>query len=933
MRTLKKTLCLVLALVMCLGMFTVAFADNGVDNLSKFTDAKDVTYAEAADYLVAAGVVHGVSGDRLNPNGTLTRAEAATLVAYMMLGKEAADAYIPTELPFTDVSKSHWAAGYIQYAANEGYISGRGNGMFDPDANITGLEMASILLRVLGYGAKQDTTLTWPAGIQAKSLALGMFNDVISAASLSEVNRDKAFQMVFNTMTKIATVQYNASVGVYFTGTEFGKDQAFKAGDNNFYSPTSITSTGRTAPNTLGFKNYGFVEVADDEDPLGYPFYYWAKSNNPAKPLTDDYPAYNDLPIDITPQTTPKSLANSLSTGGVNIIVNGKETAVGSSDLDTAAKRQTVAEKIINAVKAGYTVDPINTDGKGLITDVIIKEEFMGEVKTVTPADGPVAASVVIKVFSGNETPVEVTLSEDDYDIGGLKEKDIVIVVPVAKVVASDGYTIDISTSTNIESNKAISVSKATPIVASATKYTASPSETVTFDNTTYNFAGNCAGGSNAAPFVAKGSYELGDKNTYDFYLNEANVVLGVTTHSVEAVVPNFVYITEIEGKTTTESLFGETNGVAMKAKGYLPDGKEVIFDLEVKNSKAGETVNLIDPADAVGGNAAVPSTTTTSTDADKKYVDLGDAKYQAVMGKYPDISNVLPAVYVYATNDKDLTTLKKIPTNAADRTVAGVEYNAACSNSYTGDIEPDKAVVPNISGAFANASTKLALVTRDGVLTYDGFAAFPKPKTELTTAKVFWVTTKTTAGGTSIANIVVVGATAPTEAPPVSVLALTKTQYSVSLNEKGEKIRTYNFVDGEGNPVPLNIADDAADVGDLDNVGVFELKVKGDVIDKEANAITQITKSTSTSGSLVVGTVSNIADGQIVVLTDGTGTTNVGYPCKITSAYDTSAVDSSSNADPMKWKVDTIEVGDWVVLVVDNSPQKNVTTAFILAN
>ena len=35
---------------------------------------------------------------------------------------------------FTDVPGSHWAAGYVNYAANFGIIAGRGNGIFDPEA-------------------------------------------------------------------------------------------------------------------------------------------------------------------------------------------------------------------------------------------------------------------------------------------------------------------------------------------------------------------------------------------------------------------------------------------------------------------------------------------------------------------------------------------------------------------------------------------------------------------------------------------------------------------------------------------------------------------------------------------------------------------------------------------------------------------------------
>ena len=79
MRNLKKILALVLALVMSMSLVTIA-------NASDFTDADDITYEEAADVMSTIGVIEGFEDGSFDPDGTLTREQAAKLVTYMLLG-------------------------------------------------------------------------------------------------------------------------------------------------------------------------------------------------------------------------------------------------------------------------------------------------------------------------------------------------------------------------------------------------------------------------------------------------------------------------------------------------------------------------------------------------------------------------------------------------------------------------------------------------------------------------------------------------------------------------------------------------------------------------------------------------------------------------------------------------------------------------------
>ena len=162
MRTLKKSLALVLALVMVLGLGVVgASADNALDN---YTDTGDIgdAYLEAVGVLTGLGIVDGMTDTTIEPDGTYTRAQAAKIVATMLLGVDAADSLKATTAPFEDVPTYHWASGYIAYCVEAGIIDGYSDGTFRPNQPITRGEMAKIIANFanLNKGTKSFTDLS-----------------------------------------------------------------------------------------------------------------------------------------------------------------------------------------------------------------------------------------------------------------------------------------------------------------------------------------------------------------------------------------------------------------------------------------------------------------------------------------------------------------------------------------------------------------------------------------------------------------------------------------------------------------------------------------------------------------------------------------------------------------------------------------------------
>ena len=99
--------------------------------------------------LYTEGIINGSTGadGRLyfNPNSSLTRAQAAT-----MIGRTQEKGYGTVELTFTDAGKiPDYAAYYIQTMAAQGVISGYTDGSFKPQAKITRGQMAKILYNLM----------------------------------------------------------------------------------------------------------------------------------------------------------------------------------------------------------------------------------------------------------------------------------------------------------------------------------------------------------------------------------------------------------------------------------------------------------------------------------------------------------------------------------------------------------------------------------------------------------------------------------------------------------------------------------------------------------------------------------------------------------------------------------------------------------------
>ena len=195
MRNLKRALSLALAAAMLIGMMVVGASAVSYND---FSDSEEIVNKDAVSMLTTLGVINGKEdGSYFDPTGNVTRAEMAKMISVMLSNNENCDdLYMTVNSGLTDIANS-WARGYINYCYTLDIIAGRGNGTFDPTANVTGVEAAKMLLAALGYEAEIEGLVGTDWDLNTASLAheLGIFRNFTKDVN-APLNRDDAALLI-----------------------------------------------------------------------------------------------------------------------------------------------------------------------------------------------------------------------------------------------------------------------------------------------------------------------------------------------------------------------------------------------------------------------------------------------------------------------------------------------------------------------------------------------------------------------------------------------------------------------------------------------------------------------------------------------------------------------------------------------------------------
>ena len=120
-----------------------------------FTDVSedDWFYADAA-YLYEKGVMKGTADETFAPGRSVTRGQLAAAL-YRMAGEPA----VTAKAAFTDVPADYWCAAAITWAAENGVVTGYGDGGFRPADAVQRQELAAMLFRFAVYQGMSAVTL------------------------------------------------------------------------------------------------------------------------------------------------------------------------------------------------------------------------------------------------------------------------------------------------------------------------------------------------------------------------------------------------------------------------------------------------------------------------------------------------------------------------------------------------------------------------------------------------------------------------------------------------------------------------------------------------------------------------------------------------------------------------------------------------------
>ena len=191
MKNLRRLLSLIIVLSMLLS-FNMSVSQAAVFDDVPYTHK----YAEAINLLSGLGIITGYGNGDFKPEGTITRAEAATIIV-RTLGLD--DNVTKGATMFSDVPASHWASGYINIAVENGIINGFPEGTFLPEDNVTYEQIVKMVVCAIGHDAKANELGGYPHGfIRAASDA--KVTKGISGSGSTPAPRGLVAQLIYNAL-------------------------------------------------------------------------------------------------------------------------------------------------------------------------------------------------------------------------------------------------------------------------------------------------------------------------------------------------------------------------------------------------------------------------------------------------------------------------------------------------------------------------------------------------------------------------------------------------------------------------------------------------------------------------------------------------------------------------------------------------------------
>ena len=621
MKNLKKVLALVLVVAMMASFAVSAGA-------ASFTDNAKIVYNDAVKLLSNLDVINGFTDGSFNPEGNVTRAQTAKMIAYIMNGGEDASSTFAASAKFNDVANGYWAANSIGYCATKEIVAGAGNNLYYPNNDVTGVQLAKMALVALGYDPTIEKLTGSAWAINTINLAedAGLFDDMNKDFNASAAaSRQEAAQILYNMLLSEMVCYTDNGTNIIIGDITINTDATRKYMDKD-------------------------GKAVDDKDDaiLGVEEYFSLTGNGNVQTGTDDYgrPARvidvkgvdsitiadsADLKYDgqVTAGTLYSDLGNDVRDYKQIVYIDGANVYDESGKNTTGdSKYEMVIEKNNSDDKNGYkgaTMEAFIDDDAETVTFVIIKT-YLAQVDSIDEnKDDKDLLDIDFDVFG------EGSVTLDEQESFGYEEDDYVLVN-----LGNNG------------SKTVISVIGAPETVEGTADTQAS--DYYKIDGTKYNLSASL----NENP--AEGDYS----GTYTFYLDQMGNIVGSTEIEAGTSADKYLYLSKSEAGN-------DIDGTWVKVKVTFTDGTESTVNLEIKNTKpdVGDTSKKVDCyKNADGDWVAVPADGATNLfikdfysftkNSDGEYtlknidsdyaVELSDSDIDEILDGDSDMSNGLRA-------------------------------------------------------------------------------------------------------------------------------------------------------------------------------------------------------------------------------------------------------------------------------------------------
>ncbi|WP_417084263.1 S-layer homology domain-containing protein [Evtepia gabavorous] len=202
----------VLSLVLCVAvMLSVMVMGAG----AAFSDQDKIENTEAVDACVALNIIGGYPDGSYKPEGNIKRSEITKMICVALNGGKEPNVSTNSKPTFNDVrgTNAAWAEGYIEACVAQGIVSGVGGGRFSPNGNVTGTQLAKMLLVCLGYDAGIEGFVgsAWETNVNVRAAQKGLYEGLESMDTAAALTRDNAAQMVWNAMNAYE-VEYKTTI-------------------------------------------------------------------------------------------------------------------------------------------------------------------------------------------------------------------------------------------------------------------------------------------------------------------------------------------------------------------------------------------------------------------------------------------------------------------------------------------------------------------------------------------------------------------------------------------------------------------------------------------------------------------------------------------------------------------------------------------------